>query len=69
MKFQFNIFLLCAALNLFIAKSYALTDYQIRNQCRREIKKLTCIKNLKTKKINLIEGKQIEIPVIPYKNK
>ena len=65
----FNIFILFVALNLFKAKSYALTDYQIRNQCRREIKKLTCIKNLKTKKINLIKGKQIEIPVIPHKDK
>ena len=67
MKILFKIFLLIAGLNLFEAKAYPLTDYQIRNECRREIKKLTCIKNLRNKKINLMEGKQIEIPVIPYK--
>ena len=48
-------------------KAFALTDYQIKVICEEERKKSICIKKLKTKKLNLKNGKKIEIPVIPYK--
>ena len=48
-------------------KALALTDYQIKVFCKEERKKSICIKNLKKKKLNLKNGKKIEIPVIPYK--
>ena len=46
---------------------YALNDYEIRKICKKERKKTTCIKNLKEKNINLLKGKRIKIPVIPFK--
>ena len=48
-------------------KAFALTDYQIKVICKEERKKSICIKKLKIKKLNLKNGKKIEIPVIPYK--
>ena len=48
-------------------KLYALNDYEIRKICKKERKKTTCIKNLKQKNINLLKGKRIKIPVIPFK--
>jgi len=48
-------------------KGYALNDYEIRKICKKERKKTTCIKNLKEKNINLLKGKRIKIPVIPFK--
>ena len=47
--------------------SFSLTDNQIKQFCQKKHKKLTCIKNLKFKKLNLLQGNQIEIPVIPFK--
>ena len=49
-------------------KSFSITDYQIKKICKKEKRELTCIKNLREKRINLQEGNYIEIPVIPYKN-
>ena len=48
-------------------KAFALTDYQIKMICKDERKKSICIKNLKNKKFQLMQGKKIEIPVIPYR--
>ena len=48
-------------------KLYALNDYEIRNICKKARKKTTCIRNLKEKNINLLKGKRIKIPVIPFK--
>ena len=48
-------------------KVYALNDYEIRNICKKARKKRTCIRNLKEKNINLLKGKIIKIPVIPFK--
>ena len=48
-------------------KGFALSDYEIRKICKKERKKTTCIKNLKEKKINLLKGNRIKIPVIPFK--
>ena len=66
MKFLFNSLLVVF---LFDNSAYSLSDKQIREICQKNLKRLTCIKNLKIKKSNLINGNRIEIPVIPFKKK
>ena len=46
---------------------FPLSNYQIKQICKKEKKISNCIKNLKFKKLNLEKGNQIEIPVIPFK--
>ena len=52
---------------LFENSAYSLSNYQIKERCQNKSKRSTCIKNLKFKKLNLLQGKKIEIPVIPFK--
>ena len=47
--------------------AYSLSNYQIKQICQNKPSKSSCIKNLKFKKLNLLKGNKIEIPVIPYK--
>ena len=47
-------------------ESFSLTDYQIKQICKKERRESICIKSLKKKRFNLNEGNTIEIPVIPY---
>ena len=47
--------------------AYSLSDYQIKQICKNRPRKSSCVKDLKSKKLNLLRGDQIEIPVIPYK--
>ena len=49
-------------------ESFSLSDFKIKKICEKEIRELSCIKNLKEKRSNLNKGNLIEIPVIPYKN-
>ena len=51
----------------FDSSAYAMTDNRIIEICKKQVRVSNCIKNLKIKKLNLLEGKRIEIPVIPYK--
>ena len=67
MKFLFNLSLVLFLLAIFENRSLALTDYKIKEICRKEKKTFSCIQNLKEKRLRLKEGNQIEIPVIPYK--
>ena len=46
---------------------YAMTDNRIIEICKKEARRSTCINNLKIKKLDLLEGRRIEIPVIPFK--
>ncbi len=48
-------------------KSFSMTDYKIKNICKKERRFYSCIKNLQEKRSILQKGKFIEIPVIPYK--
>ena len=48
-------------------KVLSLNDYQIREICRKKKMQYSCVKNLREKKLNLLEGNRIEIEVIPYK--
>ena len=68
MKFFFSTFSFFFILFLFENSAYSLSDYQIKEICQKKTKRSTCIKNLKSKKLNLLQGNKIEIPVIPFKN-
>ncbi len=67
MKLFFNPLLFFFILFLFENSAYSLSDYQIKEICQKKSKRSTCIKNLKFKKLNLLQGNKIEIPVIPFK--
>ena len=67
MKIALNLFLFLIPLILIGEKSFALTDYKIKQICKKEKRKSVCVKNLKEKRSKLQEGNLIEIPVIPYK--
>ena len=67
MKLSFNTVLLFLILFLFENSAYSLSNYQIKEICQNKSKRSTCIKNLKLKKLNLLQGNKIEIPVIPFK--
>ena len=67
MKLALNLSFFLFMLVSFDYKSFSLTYYRIKKICQNEKKELTCIKNLQKKNSDLQKGKQIEIPVIPYK--
>ena len=67
MKLFFNTLLLFFILFLFENSAYSLSNYQIKEICQKKLKRSTCIKNLKLKKLNLLQGNKIEIPVVPFK--
>ena len=67
MKLSLNSLLFLLIISLFDNVAYSLSDYRIREICQREQRRSICIKNLKMKKLNLLQGKKIEIPVIPFK--
>tara|TARA_B100000282_G_C31336660_1_gene311443 strand:+ start:110 stop:325 length:216 start_codon:yes stop_codon:yes gene_type:complete len=68
MKLALKLSLFILALFTLNDESFSLTDYQIRKICKKEIKELTCLKNLKERRSNLQKGNLVEIPVIPYKD-
>ena len=67
MKYLLFTFLFLLAFFINKNNGFALNDYEIRKICKKEIKKITCINNMKEKNINLIKGNRIKIPVIPFK--
>ena len=67
MKFFFKPFLFFFTLILYGNKAYSIPNYQIKEMCQNKPRRSSCIKNLKFKKSNLLQGKQIEIPVVPFK--
>ena len=67
MKFFLNSLLYLLFLFTFENSAYSLSDKQIKEVCHKKLRRLTCIKNLKLKKYNLLQGNSIEIPVIPFK--
>ena len=67
MKLVLKITFILLALFTFSEESRSLTNFQIKKICKKEIRELTCIKNLLEKKSDLEKGKYIEIKVIPYK--
>ena len=69
MKILLNLFVFFFSLTIMDNKTFSLNDFQIKKICKKEKRQSSCIKELKQKKMNLEKGNQIEIPVIPYKNK
>ena len=67
MRLSFNPLLFLLFFFLFENSAYSLSDYQIKQRCQNKLKRSTCIKNLKFKRLNLRKGDIIEIPVIPFK--
>ena len=67
MNILFKTFLIFLTLLVSVEKSYAFSDQRIREICQKQRRRLNCIKTLKLKKTNLLEGKPIEIPVIYHK--
>ena len=67
MKFFFNSILYLIVLFSFANRAYALSDKEIKEICKNKQKRSNCVKNLKFKKFNLIQGNRIEIPVLPFK--
>ena len=66
MKLFLNTLLFFFISFLFENSAYSLSDYQIKEICQKKSKRFTCIKKLKLKKFNLLQGNKIEIPVIPF---
>ena len=66
MKLFFNTLSFFFIIFLFENSAYSLSNYQIKEICQKKSKKSTCIKKLKLKKLNLLQGNKIEIPVIPF---
>ena len=67
MRFALNFYLFLFVLLTFSDKSFSLSDYQIREACKKEKRKSNCIKNLREKRSKLQKGNLIEIPIIPYR--
>ena len=68
MKLFIKSFLSLSVLILYDNAAYSLSDSQIKEFCQRKTREASCIKNLKYKRLKLLQGDQIEIPVLPYRN-
>ena len=66
MKLFFNTLSFFFIIFLFENSAYSLSDYQIKKICQNKPNRSNCIKNIKFKKLNLLQGNKIEIPVIPF---
>jgi len=67
MKLFINFFLFLLSFLMLENKVLSLNEYQIREICSKKKMQYSCVKNLREKKLNLLEGNRIEIEVIPYK--
>ena len=67
MKLFIKLSLFLFVLIIFEDNAFPLTDFQIKNICKKERRSSICIKNLLIKRSNLQKGKFIEIPVKPFK--
>ena len=67
MKLFLKPFLFLFLLLMHENSTYSLSEYQIKEICQKKPRRSSCIKNLKFKKNNLLQGNRIEIPVIPFK--
>ena len=68
MKLALNLSLFLFALLSFTDKSLSLTNYQIKEICRKERRESTCVKYLQEQRSNIQKGNRIEIPVIPFRD-
>ena len=67
MRFFLNS-LMVLLISLFYGNTvHGMSNYQIKAICQKKQKKSACVKSLKLKKLKLLEGNKIEIPVVPFK--
>ena len=66
MKLAIKLSIFLFSFIIFCEKAFSLTDYKIKNICKKEIRVSLCIKDLQEKRSNMRKGNLIEIPVIPY---
>ena len=66
MKTFFNNLFYLLVIFSFENSAYSLSENQIKEICKKKQRRLICENNLKSRKLNLFEGKRIEIPVIPF---
>ena len=67
MKLSINTILFLLVLFFVENNAYSLSNLQIKARCERKPRRSICIENLKSKKLDLLKGNKIEIPVLPYK--
>ena len=67
MKLSINLSLFILTLFTIDSRLLSLTDYEIKEICKKEKRSLTCMKKLQKKRTDIKQGDIIEIPVIPYK--
>ena len=67
MKLFLNTILFLLISSLFENSAYSLSDYRIKEICQKRIRRTNCIKEMKIKKLKLLQGNRIEIPILPYK--
>ena len=68
MRLFFNTLIVFSVLVIPQDTSYPLTNNEIKEMCKTKLRRANCIKIFKNKKLNLLRGKRIEIPVVPFKN-
>ena len=58
-------------LSLLIPEGKAFEEYdkQIKEICKRNKDKSDCLRDMENKKLDLLQGKSIKVPVYPYKDK
>ncbi len=67
MNLLINFFIFLLTLVIFENKVFSLNDYEIKKICQNKRRKLSCIKNLKSKRLDLLKGNRIEVEVIPFR--
>ena len=67
MKPFLNTLLYLIVLISFDNSAYSLSESQINQICQKKPRRSNCKKYLKSRKLDLLQGNRIEIPVIPFK--
>ena len=69
MKYFCTAILLILNLGISEGKAFEEYDNQIKEICKRNKYKSVCLRDMENKKLDLLGGKSIKIPVFPYKGK
>ena len=67
MKYILKLILFLQPLLLYENKAFSLPNYKIKEICQEYQRKYKCIRVLKSKREDLLQGNKIEVPVIPYR--
>ena len=69
MKFFCTTIFLILSLLIPEVKAFEEYDNQIKEICKRNKDKSDCLRDMENKKLDLLQGKSIKVPVFPYKEK